>query len=199
MRFEYSDGGRSKYYKAQDVGDCAIRAIANATGKDYKEVYDALKAINKGKSCRDGTPKNVDKKYLQQLGWQWHATMGIGTGCTTHLREDELPGGTLVVNVSKHLTCVKDGVIYDTFDCSRGGERCVYGYWTPPTKAKKKAEGKAKEYSVHIVNASGDEYFIGHYRSKEDAEKGAKKFHDNPRMKKVYIVEREVTEWKKSR
>jgi hypothetical protein len=24
---------------------------------------------------------------------------------------------------------VIDGVIHDTHDCSRGGTRCVYGYW----------------------------------------------------------------------
>lgn len=31
---------------------------------------------------------------------------------------------------SKHLTCVKDRVLYDTYDCSRDGTRCVYGYWS---------------------------------------------------------------------
>ena len=148
MEFVYSDGGRSKYFKADNVGDCAVRAIANATGKDYKEVYDALKGLNNGKSCRNGTPKNVDKKYLQQLGWEWHATMLIGSGCTTHLNADELPNGTLIVSVSKHLTCVKDGVIYDTYDCSRGGERCVYGFWTPP-KPKAKPEELLNQ---HIEN-----------------------------------------------
>lgn len=126
----YNDGGRSKYFKASNVGDCAVRAIAIATGKEYIEVYGALKKLNKGKSCRNGTPKNVDKKYLQLLGWKWHATMGIGTGCTVHLNEKELPKGVLVVSVSGHLVCMKDGIIHDTYDCSRNGTRCVYGYWS---------------------------------------------------------------------
>ena len=134
MRFIYNDGGRSKYFKASNVGDCSIRAIAIATGLDYKKVYDDLKDLNGGVSCRNGTPKKVDKKYLTDLGWIWHPTMFIGTGCTVHLDAGELPEGTLIVNVSSHLTCVKDGVIYDTYDCSRGGNRCVYGYWTKPTK-----------------------------------------------------------------
>lgn len=56
--------------------------------------------------------------------------MKIGSGCKVHLRENELPKGNIVVSVSGHLTCVKDGVIYDTYDCSRDGTRCVYGYWT---------------------------------------------------------------------
>lgn len=130
MDFIYNDGGRSKYFKAKNVGDCAIRAIAIATGKDYKEVYDDLKKLNGGKSCRNGTPKKVDKKYLIQLGWVWHPTMLIGQGCRMHLDANELPKGTLIVNVSRHLTCVKDGIIYDTYNCSRNGSRCVYGYWT---------------------------------------------------------------------
>ena len=130
MKWIYNDGGRSLYFDAKNVGDCAIRAIAIATGKDYKDVYNQLKSYNHGKSCRNGTPKNVDKKYLLDLGWKWHPCMSIGSGCKVHLNEDDLPYGTLIVSVSKHLVCVKDHVIYDTYDCSRGGTRCVYGYWT---------------------------------------------------------------------
>jgi hypothetical protein len=36
----------------------------------------------------------------------------------------------LIVSVSKHLTAVIDGMIYDTHDPSRGGSRCVYGYYS---------------------------------------------------------------------
>lgn len=128
MEFIYSDGGRSNYFKGENVGDCVTRAICNATGKDYKEVYDALSKLA-GKSVRNGTPKSITRKYLAKLGWKWYACMGIGTGCTTHLDKNELPNGILIVSVSKHLTCVKDGVLYDTYDCSRGGSRCVYGYF----------------------------------------------------------------------
>ena len=134
MKHVYNDGGRSKYFTAEHVGDCAVRAIAIGTGKDYKEVYDELKELNHGKSCRNGTPKEVDKKWLRDHGWVWHPTMQVGRGCTTHLCEEELPKGTLIVQVSRHLTCVKDGVIHDTYDCSRGGTRCVYGYWTAPRR-----------------------------------------------------------------
>jgi len=55
--------------------------------------------------------------------------MFIGSGCKVHLKKDELPGGKLIVNVSKHITAVVDGVINDTFDCSRDETRCVYGYY----------------------------------------------------------------------
>ena len=57
------------------------------------------------------------------------AAMGSGKGCKVHLRTGELPGGSLVVKVSKHYTAVIDGVIHDIYNCSRKGSRCVYGYY----------------------------------------------------------------------
>ena len=56
--------------------------------------------------------------------------MQIGQGCKVHLKADELPGGRIVATVSKHYTAIIDGEIHDTYDCSRDGERCVYGYFT---------------------------------------------------------------------
>ena len=137
MRFVYDDGGRSKYYKASEVGDCVCRAISIATGMDYKDAYNminqASKKERKGKTskstARDGVRKETTRKIMQDLGWVWVPTMQIGQGCKVHLREDELPGGTIIVSVSKHLTCVIDGVIHDTYDPSREGDRCVYGYY----------------------------------------------------------------------
>jgi hypothetical protein len=56
--------------------------------------------------------------------------MEIGKGCKVHLRADELPKGKIICSVSRHLVAVIDGVINDTHDCSRDGNRCVYGYYT---------------------------------------------------------------------
>lgn len=148
--FVKDDGGRSKYFKG-DAGDCVTRAIAIATGIDYKEVYDALfdgidqlktsgrsryakklrikKSGTRGTSPRNGVHPKVYDKYLKSLGWKWVPTMTIGSGCKVHLRGDELPKGRLIVRVSKHVCAVIDGVLHDTYDCSRGGQRCVYGYY----------------------------------------------------------------------
>ena len=78
---------------------------------------------------RNSMPKIVAKEYLKDLGWTWIPTMFIGSGCKVHLRKDELPAGRLIVQVSRHLTAVIDGVLHDGYDCSREGTRCVYGYW----------------------------------------------------------------------
>ena len=45
MNIKYNDGGRSKYYKTSNVRDCVVRAIAIATNKDYKEIYNIVKYI----------------------------------------------------------------------------------------------------------------------------------------------------------
>ena len=147
INFVYDDGGRSKYFKAEKVGDCVTRAIAIASNKDYKEVYNALNKLAKNErtgkrkkkisNSRSGVYTRTAKKYIEKvLGWEWTPCMTIGSGCKVHLREDELPMGTLILNLSKHFTCVKDGTLYDTYDCSRNGTRCVYGYWTCPQEQK---------------------------------------------------------------
>ena len=57
--------------------------------------------------------------------------MAIGSGCRVHLRAEELPAGRLIARVSKHFVTVVDGICYDTSDPTRGGTRCVYGYFSP--------------------------------------------------------------------
>ena len=139
MELIYSTGGREKYFKANVVGDCVCRAIANATGMDYKQVCDLInsyakkehlsKRKKKKSNARNGVTKDTIWRILTDLGWKWIPTMLIGSGCQVHLNAKELPDGTLIVSVSKHLTCVKNRKLYDTYDCSRGGTRCVYGYY----------------------------------------------------------------------
>lgn len=138
MEFNFNDGGRSKYFKGK-TGDCVTRAIAIATGVDYLEVYNTLNNLAKreriGKkkkkisNSRTGVYKQTADKYLESLGWKWYSCMSIGSGCTTHLRASELPKGRIICRLTKHFTCVLNGVINDTYDCSRGGTRCVYGYY----------------------------------------------------------------------
>lgn len=127
-RFNYNDGGRSNYFTAKKIGDCVTRATAIASQKDYKEVYNLYKKIG-SKTPRDGVSKTAIRKVMEQLGAKWVPCMAIGSGCKTHLRAEELPKGRIVCSCSGHLVAVIDGVINDTYDCSREGTRCVYGYW----------------------------------------------------------------------
>lgn len=141
MEWIYDDGGREEAGYKGKTGDCVCRAISIATGRPYAEVYRMINETAKtekvpkkhrgsGKSsARTGVYKDCIHKVMETLGWEWIPLMKIGTGCTVHLRAEELPNGKIVCSLSRHLTAVIDGVIHDTYDCSRGGTRCVYGYY----------------------------------------------------------------------
>lgn len=173
MQFIYDDGGRKAAGYQGSANDCATRSIAICTGKPYQEVYDAINDAAQGErrgklkkgisSARTGVYKQTTRKYLASLGWIWHPTMQIGSGCTVHLTDGELPGGRIIVKVSKHLVAVIDGIIHDTHDPQREEHwskpndgtplrrgqwinegngmvcwierRCVYGYFTSPETA----------------------------------------------------------------
>ena len=139
--FVRTDGGRGAAGYRGHAGDCVARSIAIAAALPYQSVYDALNAAAKAEkargrpsSARNGMARPTIRRFMRELGWQWVPTMSIGSGTTVHLCADELPRGRLVVSCSKHVTAVIDGVIHDTHDPSRGGTRCVYGYWTPPRR-----------------------------------------------------------------
>jgi hypothetical protein len=138
-----NDGGRAAAGYRGQAGDCVARSIAIAARLPYQTVYDALNAAAKDEklrgrpsSARNGVARPVIRRFMKDLGWEWTPTMAIGSGTTVHLIADELPSGRLVVSCSKHLTAMIDGVIHDTHDPSRGGTRCVYGYWKEPVVRK---------------------------------------------------------------
>ncbi len=141
--FVYNDGGRKAAGYKGVCGDCVIRAICIVTNRPYKDVYRECAELNskcriapkrmKGKrSARSGVITNSEAfiEYMKSMGFVWTATMAVGRGCKVHLRRDELPKGRIICAVSRHWCAVIDGVLTDSFDCSRNGRRCVYGYWT---------------------------------------------------------------------
>lgn len=145
MKFIYNDGGRAEAGFKGKTGDCAVRAISIATNIPYSKVYNKVTVMLKeftltkaskkyglmgsSTSVRNGVPREVIDMFFTSIGWKWVPTMFFGKGCQVHLTESELPKDNLVVNLSKHVAAVVDGVLNDTHDCSRDGTRCVYGYW----------------------------------------------------------------------
>lgn len=137
LPFVESDGGRSKYFQAKNVGDCVCRAITIASGRDYLEIYNALReAAKKSRSRKSGTPRsgiNINttpfKRLMTELGFVWVPCSKMGV----HFFDDEMPlEGRFVCSVAKHCVAVVDGVVYDTWDSrfnSFGEPRRVYGVW----------------------------------------------------------------------
>jgi hypothetical protein len=165
MRWVKDDGGRDAAGFKGTTGDCVVRAIAIATGVPYREVYDALnelakrerpgRRVKRRSTSRNGVYRKTYEKYLKSLGWVHTPTMFIGQGCKVHFVEEELPKGRLIVSLSRHLTCVIDGVVHDTYNPQRGAtyyykpkpdgsgveldrispDRCVYGYYSKAEEA----------------------------------------------------------------
>jgi len=150
----FDDGGRASAGFRGQTRDCFVRAVSIASRRPYREVYDFVNAVRRelrrGEvasrraaaklrrraslalrlgDARRGVSNPLFHEVMHRMGWVWKATMQYGKGCTTHLRADELPGGRLVVRVSKHMVALIDGVMHDTHDPSREGTRCVYGYF----------------------------------------------------------------------
>jgi hypothetical protein len=146
LGFHLNDGGREAAGFKGGAGDCVVRAISIAAQLPYIQVYEDLRLANavyaeqrnnklarrlsaKGASPRNGNHRNVFHDYILGHGFDWVPTMKVGAGCQVHLLANELPTGRLIVKVSKHLSAVIDGFIEDTHNPSRGGSRCVYGYY----------------------------------------------------------------------
>jgi len=145
-RWVRDDGGRCG--AGGGTSDCVPRAIAIATGKPYREVYEELVAANReyvrrwprskvagwirgrkdgrGFDPAYGAYSKVYRPYLESLGWQFTSTKDH----KVRLRADELPSGRLIVEVRRHLLAVIDHVIRDTFDSGGAGRRPVVGYYT---------------------------------------------------------------------
>jgi hypothetical protein len=134
-QWRFDDGGRAEAGFKGVASDCAARAIAIATGRAYIEVYNDLAKRNAdeggAQTAREGISMKVMRAYMAENGWTWHPMMKIGQGCKVHLHPSELPGGKIIVRLSRHYAAVIDGVTHDNHDSTREGTRCVYGYWMP--------------------------------------------------------------------
>lgn len=135
----YNDGGRSLAGFRGSARDCVTRSISIASGMEYRQVYDDLNKLAKTEdlvadwqrrsSSRLGVFQRTWYRYLRNLGWRWVQTGPPSRLPVVYLTSSDLPTGTLIVSLKNHMTVMRDGVIYDTFDCRESGAKCVHGFW----------------------------------------------------------------------
>lgn len=129
MRFKFNDGGRSRYFKAQNVSDCVVRSIAIAKNIEYIKVYkEATKIL--GYTPRNGIKSSLDTfKLMYYFGFDFNH----------HLLKDYkikelkaiIPDGVTILYFDGHLSCVINGVMNDTWDITRlRKKRYIKGYFT---------------------------------------------------------------------
>lgn len=127
-KFKKSHGGRDEIvsvkYRKDLTNDCAIRAINLATAPDswkkfgigYEIKRDGLFAMAK-ELCRMPNDDIVVEEYLKEFqGLQKQSPLTHHGNAKYKIGNFPLKG-TYIIRCSRHWTCLKDGVIYDTWDC----------------------------------------------------------------------------------
>lgn len=104
----------------RNVGDCTVRAIAKATGRDWGETYLAL-CVQGYIDCDMPSANSVWGNYLRGLGYRRHIIPDTCPNCYTVADfAREHPVGVYIVALSGHVVCVEDGMIWDSWDSSGG-------------------------------------------------------------------------------
>lgn len=112
MAFKYYNNNPLK----KRTGDCVIRATALALGKDWNEASDLLHQKSKQGCCEMSCLccyKDLfdnDLKFKRVFDGEDYITAGE----IAMLHKDKV----LLIRLDGHLTCSKNGIIYDTWDCS---------------------------------------------------------------------------------
>ena len=107
--------------QGKKTGDCTIRAIAFATNQSWYEVLNDLYAIGV-EECL--CPLGVDSIIIYLKNFELQTPKAVKGKKRPKVKD--YTKGTWILRTANHLTCVKDNVNYDTWDCR---ERCVYRAW----------------------------------------------------------------------
>lgn len=100
----------------RSVGDCAVRAVAKALDTDWETAYSMI-ATNGFAMGDMPSSDSVWGAVLRQNGFYRQSIPDSCPDCYTV--EDfivENPTGTFVLGFGGHTACVKDGVLYDSWN-----------------------------------------------------------------------------------
>ena len=109
------------------AADCVVRAIMKAMGKPWSETYSDL--------CKLGlelfdmpNAKRVFAEYLNRNGWQRMPMPRFSDNTRYTVKEfaDKYNNGIYIISVANHVTVIIDGVLFDTWDCSR---KSIGNFW----------------------------------------------------------------------
>jgi len=101
------------------TGDCAVRALAKATGSDWETAYTRL--CMSGFAMGDMPDSNsVFSACMRKAGFYRKAIPNTCPDCYTAADFcDDHEDGTYVLGFGTHVAAVVDGGIYDLFDSSK--------------------------------------------------------------------------------
>lgn len=122
-------GKRYVYYNANPAdkvtNDCVIRALAVAFDKPWIDVFDELTSIAR-ENFDVATSKDVYMEYVKKHGAEYIKTMTKYSRLSGGDFADQYQEGVYILRMANHLTVCRQGIIYDTWDCSG---KMVYNAW----------------------------------------------------------------------
>lgn len=113
-----------KYYnmnpEGNNIEDCVIRAISVAEGISWDEAYDELSDYARDMGLMMNSVEAVEEYLNERYDQVIFYAETVGDFI------DEHPFGTYLITMPGHITVLKDGINYDTFDSS---ERIIWDAW----------------------------------------------------------------------
>lgn len=117
-----------QYYNNNPLGrhvnDCSVRAIALATNQTWDQTYQQLSNYARKQGITFSEVEFIDQhlseQYKKYCTKQQNKVITVGDFANL-----QLPGRWLCT-MGSHITCVIDGIIYDTFDPSDRFLWCAY-------------------------------------------------------------------------
>lgn len=98
----------------KENGDCVIRAISIATGKEWYKVYAGL-CVEGRFECGWGNFNEIWSNYLWYLGFSRHGLQYNPKYTVSDFAEDN-PSGAFILGTGKHAVAVVNGNWIDSWD-----------------------------------------------------------------------------------
>lgn len=109
--------------------DCMIRSVALVTNSIYSDVHKIMYNNGWRASRRKSIGNWEDQivKTLDELGFKSEKISYPAIKGNTRMTAQKMSNdGDYILRMSKHVACMSNGILKDTFDCS---DKCVYFAW----------------------------------------------------------------------
>lgn len=108
----------------REVNDCVVRAISLAESKSWNYTYQKLSRLAKHEATLLDDTTFVEKYLNARYPTVCYRCNGKRMMVADFLREH--PKGTYLISMKSHITCAKEGCIYDIWNCEN--ER-IWNVW----------------------------------------------------------------------
>lgn len=106
-------------------GDCTVRSVSKALGMSWDSAY--IDLVMQGYLLKDMPSSNeVMNSYLRSKGFRRYSVDNICPDCYSFADfAYDHPKGTFIVGTGTHVACIKEGLLFDSWDSSD----CVVIYY----------------------------------------------------------------------